>query len=312
MEHDAWFFVGVFAFIFIIWLAIGGPTRPLSFAGPTLALPDQLDGGTYLSFPRAPFQIGGASISLPGSSGANGAPTRSGTPIPLLPGGTAFGTPSPYRSTINLTHYIFRPGSDDESIQISISSDTPVDLTGWTLVSDVSGARATIGKGSEIPTSGIVNEAEDIVLAPGTTAIIETGTSPIGASFRENKCIGYFSSFQTFSPALPRTCPVPADELEDRYGSDYVRDPSCAEFVKTIPRCQPTLTPPPRLSGNCQSVLVKYLNYNGCVEAHRNDGDFLGSTWRVYLGRTTPLWRTKNELVKLLDQNGKTVDAFSY
>ena len=57
---------------------------------------------------------------------------------------------------------------------------------------------------------------------------------------------------------------------------------------------------------------MKYFNYNGCVDAHKNDADFMGNTWRVYLGRSSSMWRTKNELVKLLDKDGKTVDAFSY
>ena len=58
--------------------------------------------------------------------------------------------------------------------------------------------------------------------------------------------------------------------------------------------------------------MVQYLNYNGWVAAHQNDTDFKGDTWRAYLGRTTPLWRTKNEIVRLFDINRKTVDAFSY
>ncbi|OGG78053.1 hypothetical protein A3A36_02680 [Candidatus Kaiserbacteria bacterium RIFCSPLOWO2_01_FULL_52_12b] len=66
------------------------------------------------------------------------------------------------------------------------------------------------------------------------------------------------------------------------------------------------------MSGSCQSFLIKYFNYNGCVDAHKNDADFSGDTWRIYLGRTTPMWRAQHEVVKLIDVNGKTVDAFSY
>ena len=58
--------------------------------------------------------------------------------------------------------------------------------------------------------------------------------------------------------------------------------------------------------------MVQYLNYNGCVAAHKNDADFEGNTWRIYLGRYFSMWRTQHEVVKLLDINSKTVDAFSY
>ncbi len=314
MEYDAWFFVGVFVFIFIVWLAIGGPTRPISFTGPTLALPDELGGGTYLSFPRAPFGIGGSAISLPGSSGGR----SSLSSLPALPGGSAFGTPSTYRDIISMNHYVSGTGSSDptrEYVQISVSSSAgvPVDITGWTLQSDATGNASPIPKGTETPTSGVVNAAQDIVLEPGNRAILISGQSPIGASFRENKCIGYFSAYQSFTPSLPQNCPDPSAELQSFYGaSGYIRDGACVDYMKALPRCKPVLSPPPTLSGACQTFLIKYLTYNGCLDAHRNDADFLGDTWRIYLGRTNLLWRTRNELVKILDAKGDTVDAFSY
>ena len=163
-----------------------------------------------------------------------------------------------------------------------------------------------------MPASGIINASEDIVLPPGTRAIISSGRSPIGASFRENKCICYFSTFQTFYPSLPQNCPLPSDELADRYGADYIRDASCIEYVDKLTRCQVALTPPLGLSGSCKEFVVKNFNYNGCVDAHKNDTNFLSDTWRVFLDRSTPMWRAKYEIVKLLDINGKTVDAFSY
>ena len=188
----------------------------------------------------------------------------------------------------------------------------PVDLSEWTLRSEASGSSVIIPKGTEVPISGTINAAEDIVLTPGERAIVISGRSPIGASFRENKCIGYFSTFQRFSPPLPQNCPVPSDELISFYGANYIRDAACIDYVNKLARCQVTLSPPVTMSGSCQSFLIKYFNYNGCVDAHKNDADFSGDTWRIYLGRTTPMWRAQHEVVKLIDVNGKTVDAFSY
>ena len=315
--HDAWFFVGIFVFIFVIWIAVGGPMHPISFTGPTLSQPDVLGGGTYLSLPRAPFGIGNTNVVLQGSSNGGSASGISSTSVPSFVGGSVFGTPSIYRSIVSMTHYVSSPGSaspGNEYVEITVAQNAgvPVDISGWTLSSDASGNATILPKGTEVPTSGVVNAVQDIVLTPGMHAIIVSGQSPIGASFRENKCISYFGTFQKFYPSLPQNCPTPADELTTFYGANYIRDSFCINYVKNLPRCQIAITPPPGASSACQSFLVKYMNYNGCVDAHKDDSDFLGKTWRVYLGRSSSMWRTKNELVKLLDKDGKTVDAFSY
>jgi hypothetical protein len=312
--HDAWFFIGVFAFIFLIWVATGGPLHPIAFTGPKLAQPGVLGGGTYLQLPRAPYGVGGSNISLPGSS--SGENTQNSSETPAL-GGSTFGPLSPYRNIVRMSHYISGAGSADpgnEYIEISVAQNAgfPIDISGWALSSDVTGNIVSIPKGTEVPASGTINAAENIVLTPGTRAMLISGRSPIGASFRENKCIGYFSTFQKFSPPLPQNCPTPSDELSSLYGAGYIRDVACIDYVNKLSRCQVALSPPVTVSGACQNFMVQYLNYNGCVTAHRNDSDFLGDTWRVYLGRTSPLWRANREVVKLLDINRKTVDAFSY
>jgi len=315
MEHDAWFFIGVFVFIFLVWIATGGPLHSISFSGPRLALPGELGGGSYLSLPRSPYTIGGGGTQLPGSSGDSS--TNGNVSGTTLAGGTAFGEVSPYRGVVSMSHYISSAGSSNprnESIELSISGSAgvPVDITGWTLMSESTGSASIIPKGTEVPTSGIVNAAQDIVLTPGTRAILISGQSPIGASFRENKCIGYFSTFQSFSPSLPQNCPAPSDELSALYGGGYIRDAACIDYVNSLSRCQAVLTPPTTVSSACQSFLVSRLNYNGCMSTHQGDADFAGTTWRVYLGRTDSMWRSRHEVVKLLDVSGKTVDAFSY
>lgn len=320
-NNDAWFFIGVFVFIFVIWIATGGPLRPIAIKTPPLP---QLNGtgtlgggGTFLQLPRSPYQIGSTSVELPGSAlpqAQNIYPTL--LPMPSFTD-DIFGTPSPYRDVIRMNQYVSNPGSSDpgnEYVEISVAQNagTSINLSGWSLLSGATGATTAITKGIKVPISGTVNATEDIVLTPGTRAILISGQSPIGASFRENKCIGYFSTFQKFSPSLPLNCPAPSNELISFYGPNYIHDSSCIEQVNKISRCQVALTPPQGVSNTCQNFVVKYLNYNGCVNAHRNDIDFTGDTWRIYLGRTNSMWRTQNEVVKLLDGSGKTVAAFSY
>jgi len=321
--HDAWFFIGVFVFIFLIWVATGGPIHPLAFSGPTLSAPQELGGGTYLSFPHAPFGVGNTNVSLPGSSdGSNYSRNSSGTtdtnsPVPPFEGGTVFGDTSPYRGTVTMSHSVSGAGSSNpqyEYIEIRVAQNatSPVNISGWTIGSDASGSSTIIPKGTEVPTSGIVNASQDIILTAGMQALVISGQSPIGASFRENKCMGYFSAFQNFYPSISQNCPVPSTELSSFYGPNYIRDAVCIDYVNKISRCQPVLSPPATVSSTCQAFLVQYLNYNGCISTHQNEADFKGSAWRVYLGRSNSMWRTTHELVKLKDTNGKTVDAFTY
>ncbi len=324
--HDAWYFIGVFALIFLIWISTGGPLRPLSFSGPRLALPGVLGGGTYLQLPRAQYGIGDSNVVLDASGNnasdssndQNNRNSSRGTPkSQLLPNNSTFGIPSPYRDIVRMRHSVSGAGSVDpknEYVEISVDryARTPVTISGWKLVSDATGTIATIPKGTEVPVSGVISASQDIILAPGKKALIISGSSSIGASFRENKCMGYFSSVQKFYPPLPQNCPAPSDELLKYYGPGYIRDVSCIEQVQKISRCQVMITPPTNVSSACGNLITQYLNYGGCLDAHKNDTDFKGDLWRIYLDRTTPLWRTKYEIVKLLDTEGKTVDMFDY
>ncbi len=318
---EPWFFVGLFLFIFLIWIAVGGPTRGLSFKGPTLGFSSgtstSLSGETSFSLPTAPFGIGGSHVVLPGSSsGASSISGASGVGTPTPPSGVAYGTPSPYQDIVSMSHSVSGAGASNpinESIQIRVSPQTnvPVNVSGWTLESEATGAASIIPRGTEVPTSGIVNPAQDIVLLPGEQATVVSGYSPIGTSFKENKCIGYFAQFQHFSPPLPQNCPVPSDELIAHAGFP-LHDASCIDYIRGLPRCTTALSPPMNISSACQSFAVTYLNYNGCVDTHKNDADFSGSTWRIYLGRTAPFFHPQHDVVKLLDAKGNTVAAFSY
>ena len=70
MGNEAWFFVGLFLLIFIVWIAIGGPTRPISFKGPILTSSSTASVAEGASFwlPQAPFPIGTTSADLSESS----------------------------------------------------------------------------------------------------------------------------------------------------------------------------------------------------------------------------------------------------
>ena len=210
MEHDAWFFVGIFVFIFLIWIVSGGPTHPIAFSGPTLAQPGPLGGGTYISLPSSPFKIGGSNVSLPGSSSGGGAigstNTNGNSSFPNIPGETTFGVPSPYRGIVSLNHYVSGAGSNpnNEYVALSVSQGTnvPVDISGWTIQSDTSGNASVIPKGTQVPTSGIVNAVQDIVLTPGEQALLISGQSHSVSAIRPIS--GLFQVSRP-PPVFPRT-----------------------------------------------------------------------------------------------------------
>lgn len=316
MQHDAWFFVGVFAFIFLIWIATGGPARPLSWSGPTLAQPEELGGGTYLGLPRAPFTIGNADVTLPSSSN-----TRSYKPFSVFGstvGGLPFGTPSPYRESIRLNGYVSSASSTSARkeylrFDVATSAPAPVAITGWRLTSEITDNTARIPDGSPVPRLGTVNARQPIVLSPGERAIVHTGRSPIGVSFRENVCSGYLDEFQAFTPSLPKACPTALEEFERIYGPYYVRDTSCIEYLKTINRCETvTYVSRRKIAAVCRDFALKNLNYNSCVASHRDEATFPGKTWHIYLNQEDSLWRARGEIIKLFDVDMKTVGAFAY
>lgn len=76
--------------------------------------------------------------------------------------------------------------------------------------------RSTIIQGaSDLPYQGLVNEENDVLVPPGSTIYLIERPSPIGVSFRANKCIGLLAEFQKFYPTLPRS------EYEGQVSSDF-------------------------------------------------------------------------------------------
>ena len=350
MERDAWVFIGVFFFIFLIWIVIGNPFRAPSVQTPKIpdiSISTSTTGvlspaKSYLQLPRSPYVVGGGSVCLPGSTSCPSTPlgggygSGSGDLTSGVPG-VLLNPTSDYHNAISIQNYVWNASSSDpksEYVKVSLaqSASTPVDITGWTLGSGATGKSGRIPRGTKVPASGIVNAAEDIILQPGESALIISGESPVGASFRENKCIGYFGSFQDFYPSLPHNCPSASSELSSSYGKPYIHDPACIDYTNSLSRCEAAVVPKStKLTINCQDFLETHLNYNSCLKLHQSDSDFNGTTWRVYLGRKSlqearrtsafsntlsqdagPLWRSKYEVVELLDNSGNTVATFNY
>lgn len=230
-----------------------------------------------------------------------------------------FGDSSPYKDRVTIVKRTSGPRSEDvdrEYVEIRASSKntSSISLKGWRIKSLISGRSLEIEKASYLPRFGEVNTELTVNLKPGDKMFVTTGRSPIGVSFRINKCSGYYQQFQKFTPRLKEQCPDPEDEILSYEGDrSLFIDNECLDYIERIPRCEIKATNLPKtLSYICQQAIVDEISYNSCIANHKNDDDFIQPEWRIYLKREEELWREKREIIILLDQNGKTVDAYSY
>ena len=187
--HGSWFFIGFLVLLFIIWTVTGGPTRPISFAGPflkPLTPQGKTEGYGSLSVPRG---TSGSASSIQRAL-TNAERELSNLQIKYEEA-QRFGEPSPYRGLVTISKSTSGPRATDaqkEYVTLKASSriTTPISISGWALLSSVTGKIAQIPQGTEVPRSGIINASESVKLKAGDTATVLSGRSPIGASFREN------------------------------------------------------------------------------------------------------------------------------
>ncbi|HYD93006.1 MAG TPA: hypothetical protein VEB18_00935 [Candidatus Paceibacterota bacterium] len=276
---DLMFFVGMMLLFFLVWIAGGGPSRPISLSGPLLT-PIAIPGPGGVTY----------GTTTPGGSGIS-----AGATVSITKDSTGA------KSTDAKTEYL--------TIYVSPVADGPISTAGWRLVSRQTGESAAFPLGAEIPRSGSVNTLTPITLQPGDQAIIVSGRSPVGVSFKENLCTGYLEERQDFKPPLAQSCPTPYQEFQ-RYAED--ESEKCAEYVRSIPYCATETNTSQSVGSSCRDFVDEYLNYNGCVRAHQNDSNFKGTTWRIYLGSGDDLWRSEREKIELIDASGNVLDSLSY
>jgi hypothetical protein len=205
-----------------------------------------------------------------------------------------------------------------EYVSIYVSGREDVNITGWRVTSLRTDTTEVIPQGVEVLTTNGVPTSSQIVLHSGEEANLVTGVSPVGVSFKQNECSGYLAQTQTFYPSMNTRCPDPTDDFARFYTGNDKSDRSCSDYVKTVRNCKVPIEKT-ALPQACIAFADTYLNYNGCVAAHRNDTNFENGSWYVYFGFDEPskkkrhdLWDPSHDTLKLLDANGKTVDTYEY
>lgn len=233
---------------------------------------------------------------------------------------TALEKRSPYYNKIRMSRisgvYSNDPSKEYISLSTNLLKTQTVNITGWYLKSEVTGYYAVIGKATLLPFP-FTKADNDIVLQQKDRVYLVKGFSPIGISFRTNKCTGYFEEKQTFTPRLPLQCPRPSAEELPQFSTTYEREKECFDLIQSIPRCTTKGNEflrdlPDTVTRSCKTYISTQINYNSCVAEHFDDTDFPGNEYRVYLNKFGPLWREENEIINLHDQNGLIVDSISF
>lgn len=225
------------------------------------------------------------------------------------------GNPSPVygKVTISRDYSSAKESYDHEYIALTAThaNTAPISLAGWSLRSAVNGLQAPLSSAASVFRMGAVNTLDPIALSPGHTVIIATAASPVGTPFRENKCTGYLSQFQSFTPPLSLRCPAPSEELSLTVENLQQLGPECIDAAAYIPTCE-FPNDIRGVSSQCQVHLQTVLSYNGCVGRHLSDTDFFENTWRLFASSPHELWHNSHDAIQLLDAEGRVVDVYVY
>ena len=196
MENGGAFFFGLIVFFFLLWAFAGGPSRPISFAGPFIT-PITNEGQTQVGY-GPQLKIGGT-VNLPGATigVAENPSARPSTPLPA--------NTSSYTGLVTISHIAGSTDNPTGYVQIAVSptAGKSVDVTGWSVTSSANKQSGLIPTGILLLRLGTSNTLQEILLKPGDKAVIAPGTSPAASSFEANKCSGYLTSTQSdYNPCV--------------------------------------------------------------------------------------------------------------
>lgn len=229
-----------------------------------------------------------------------------------------FGNPSPYRGLVRIDESYGGVSANDPTLEYVIlatdaRNSAPISLAGWSLQSVKSNTRIYLPQGARALVAHQVPTLADVYLNPGERAIVTSGMSPVGVSFRENMCTGYLSQFQTFIPSLEERCPTAESEVLSEPDTTRTNDPRCVAFAEHIPRCRFYVGEPPQnVTAQCYSFVRNMLTYAGCAIRHGWRPSYGSDTWRLFLGEQHELWDGEHDIVRLFDREGRTVDVWTY
>lgn len=303
--------LGIFVFIFIAWVATGGPSRPISFAGPFIT---PVTNVGVESKGYGSLNYNGVGSSIKSVYSAANTQTSVNSIQQKINDLKEKAVDSPAKGNVRIYGGDVRSSdAKTEYLTLSISGKDPIDITGWELVSTSTDETVRIPKGTKIGHVSDTGLLSNIVVSPGEQVILTTGRSPLSSSFKENSCGGYLAANFTFTPSISTyACPSPVDELRTYYTGDAEGYVYCKKYLETVYGCNALEDAPTRVPSSCSSFMNSELTYEGCVANHQNDSNFDGRTWRVYFEEKRDLWDDDHGTIYLLDKAGEVVDVYKY
>lgn len=307
--------IGMGIALILLWVIGGGVGKVIekarSFQLSSISDLGNVTGISFTDF-SLPWQIEMPQISVAPVAGGEGSGYTTGNYA--VDGRPNVDNPSPYVGQVDIRKAAAMTQSPNgQYVELHAAGNAaPLSISGWSLESAVSGARAYIPEAAAIFRMGSVNTVGQVKLAPGGQIIVVTGPSPVGVSFQENKCTGYLGTLQPFVPALLANCPAPLTAIPRTAANEMRLGTSCFEYLSTLAPCTFPQNPPSSLSAACRAEMQSTLSYNGCVNQHKNGAGFSSNTWRVYLAWGKPLWSVQNDIIRLLDEEGRIVNVLNY
>lgn len=316
--HDefGWFIWGLVGLAFI-WFFTGGAERQIAHDGVFLNPPAPLDNGqAYGNAYVGSDGNGKVKLDLPEKPSIFIKSTASNL--------EGFFIPSKKTDDVEISSILAKklsfdglagarntdPGEEYVRIIANEYAKGSVSLASTTLRGTATEKDIPLPKAVEFLTLGVTALKSPVLLPPDARALITSGRSPVGTSFRVNMCTGYLDQFQTYTPALRKECPRPEEELAK---TNLSTESACVKFVETLPRCRIYQGKfPADISSACKAFVSEKLNYNTCALAHKTDTGFYKNEWRLFLDQTNELWKKSGEIIRLLDEKGNTIDALSY
>lgn len=194
---------------------------------------------------------------------------------------------------------------------VSNRIDEPITITGWKVFDFKKRVAYEIPKGVDILDPGGTNTQVPIQVLAGDSVVVNSGHSPIGFSFKVNKCTGFRTQFKRFSPSIKTACPRATQTLYE-YGEVPYTDDRCFEIVNSLGTCRAATAIPAGVSKECTTLLSSEITEGGCVNRYRNDSNFYTKNWRVYLESNEKLWYGIHNALYLLDQEDRIVATYIY
>ena len=306
-------FILIIVVLAFVWLFTGGPLRPSSKSGWFLFRPQQkgeqrakkevvevLGKKVPLDETEQP-KIKKVSVAQASSSSQS------------LPASKAGSVKPDFAALKERRARETDPNQEYVEIKADKKNKSSMNITDWKLKGK-NGFDIAIGKGASYIYANIASQPqEDIYLKPGEKVVIVTGKSPLGTSFKLNKCLGYFEQFHEFTPELDTECPLLRD---DEPPANLINNDQCMDYIDRVSSCQTVVSIPykysSKLSSSCQDYLLQNANYKTCLEKHKDDSDFYLPEWRIYLDRSEELWKKKRETITLYDSRNNIIDSKSY